>query len=1183
MAKATISLEPFKQQIIALGLVPDDVLNQHTPSEVKDAEALSRLLVKRQLLTSYQAQQLLAGKGKSLVLGNYVILDKLGQGGMGMVLKARHRRMDRIVAIKILSANVTKNVNAAKRFQREVKAAARLEHPNIVSALDADEVNGTPFLVMQFVEGTDLSALVKKNGPLPVDQAVSCVLQAANGLKYAHEQGVIHRDIKPANLFLDRSGTVKVLDMGLARLESEGANQDELTGTGQIMGTIDYMAPEQAADTKNADVRADVYSLGVTLWYLLTGSALYPAGSTVMKLMAHQNQPIPSLCEACPAVTQALEIVFRRMVAKLPDERFQSMSEVITALEQCRSGQSSAPAVAMDNADVSLATFLRGMESSPSLQAGAKTAVAKKAARKKDQRTAMLLAADVETDSQSQLSLPPRQRAGKAKSSSKQATLTSKRMWIATSSVVASLFIIAAVVFFVRTKYGVIRVEITDPDIEVQIKGTDIVLKAADQGKDVRLTAGEQSLVIQRDDFTFETDRLILKKDEVTTVRVELVAGEIVVRDGETVLGHAPLPEVTSPVVTTNTTALTPARTGVAEWNGWSKDTPAPAIVPFDSVEARQHQEAWAAYLKLPVEYTNSIGMRFRLIPPGEFVMGSTAKEIEDAVQVPRTDQLLRSYIESEAPQHTVVLTQPVYIGVHEVTEGQYEKVTGVNPVRSAANMAVAPADAANHPVVKVTWHDAYGFTYKLSNLEGLAETTSFSGATGFIHRAGSYRLTTEAEWEFSCRAGTTTRYWNGDNDIVLTSTAWTNSNAGNRTHVVGELNSNPFGLFDQTGNVWEWVADHWVPTAYQERKGKLTIDPLVVHPPTTNKSVRGGAFTYYNANCRSSHRFANHSQGSYGNCGFRVAIEPETVRALIQSAAKAASQGVPDMVANSDAAVPASAVAPFDAQMARSYQEAWAKHLGVPVDHTNALGMKFRLVPPGEFMMGTPDNESGRHDNESPLHRVRLTQPYYLGETEVTQSQWFAVMGTRPWLGGQFVIEGDDNPAAFVTWNDCSEYCRKLSSADGATYRLPTEAEWEYACRAGSSTVYSFGSDVSRLSEFAWFVDNAGNTSEKYAHFVGTKEPNPFGLRDMHGNLFELCQDRFDLYIAEAIPVVDPVNTADGGHRVTRGGSWDVSAIDLRSGRRGGAKPDFKSERDGFRVVRTIKTAENGDNRIEN
>ena len=360
-----VSLDQFVSQLVASSLMSADAvaaLIDSLPADKKpqDGEKLARELVRQKKLTAYQAQQIYAGKGKSLVLGNYVILDKLGQGGMGLVLKAEHRRMERLVALKVLSPTVTKTPEALRRFQREVKAAARLTHPNIVTAYDADEAGGTHFLVTEYVDGTDLAAIVKEKGPLPLGQALDCILQAARGLQYAHEHGVVHRDIKPANLLLDRQGTVKILDMGLARLESAGAEQDQLTGTGQIMGTVDYMAPEQAMNTRHADQRADIYSLGVTLWYLLTGRPLFEGETTVEKLMGHQTKPVPSLRGACPDVSPQLDAAFAKMVAKLPTARYQTMAEAIADLEQCRSGTAAAPAVqAVVAEDARLEEFLR--------------------------------------------------------------------------------------------------------------------------------------------------------------------------------------------------------------------------------------------------------------------------------------------------------------------------------------------------------------------------------------------------------------------------------------------------------------------------------------------------------------------------------------------------------------------------------------------------------------------------------------------------------------------------------------------------------------------------------------------------------------------------------------------------------------------------------------------------------
>ena len=362
------ALDKFIDRLRESGLIPPaelDALLAEIPTPQKaDVEPLARELVKRKKVTVYQVQEIYAGRGSKLNLGNYRILEKLGQGGMGMVLKAEHRRMERIVALKVMSKAAVESPDAVKRFHREVKAAAKLNHPNIVTAFDADEAAGTHFLVMEFVEGTDLSQLVKKSGALAVDKAVTCILQAARGLEYAHENGIVHRDIKPANLLVDGRGNVKILDMGLARIESVGGDQAELTGTGQIMGTVDYMAPEQAMNTRKADARADIYSLGISLWFLLTGRAAYDGETVMEKLMAHQTASIPSLAEQA-GVSPALDAVFKKMVAKQPSDRFQTMSEVIAALERSRGGAvDAAPTIGLKaNEEEKLSDFLQGIGS----------------------------------------------------------------------------------------------------------------------------------------------------------------------------------------------------------------------------------------------------------------------------------------------------------------------------------------------------------------------------------------------------------------------------------------------------------------------------------------------------------------------------------------------------------------------------------------------------------------------------------------------------------------------------------------------------------------------------------------------------------------------------------------------------------------------------------------------------
>jgi serine/threonine protein kinase len=265
----------------------------------------------------------------------YQIVRLLGRGGMGAVYQAIHKVMDRQVALKVMRSDLTENAAAVERFRREVKAAAQLVHPNIVTAYDAEQVGNLHFLVMEYVEGRNLADVIAAKGPLPAATAVEYACQAARGLQHAFEKGMIHRDIKPHNLMLAQRGNdsalVKILDFGLARFASEegGAVQ---TASGLILGTVDFMAPEQADNARAADIRSDIYSLGCTLYYLLAGRAPFPEGSMIQRVMAHVERQPPPLTAVRTDLPNGLEPALSRMLAKKPADRFQTPAEVVRAL-----------------------------------------------------------------------------------------------------------------------------------------------------------------------------------------------------------------------------------------------------------------------------------------------------------------------------------------------------------------------------------------------------------------------------------------------------------------------------------------------------------------------------------------------------------------------------------------------------------------------------------------------------------------------------------------------------------------------------------------------------------------------------------------------------------------------------------------------------------------------------------
>lgn len=474
-----LSLEKFVRQLEDSGILADETIHEFIPPKAtpKDAIELARDLVRKKKLTKFQVEEISRGKGQALVLGNYVLLEQIGAGGMGQVFKARHRRMDRLVAVKLLPPAMTKNQAAIARFEREVKAAAKITHPNIVAAHDADCANGVYFLVMELVEGSDLSALVKQDGPFPVEKAVNYILQGARGLEAAHKKGIVHRDIKPANLLLDHEGTVKILDMGLARLSLDGDDgpQPDLTSTGTIMGTVDYMAPEQALDTKTADARADIYALGCSLYFLLAGRSTYDGDTIMKKLLAHREHPIPDLRAACLAVNEQLDAVFKKMVAKKVEDRFQSMSDVIAELDRCSS-------TSVTTVSIPQAATQPGPHPATQAFAGGSFDFLKN---------------EPEHAPTIRASVPKNVAAGNNAGRNRQLTLI--------GAALLSVVILAGIIISLSSRDGTLVVEIDQPDATVRVldaEGKVEITRPGGQGKiTISVDPGKHRLQVEKDGF----------------------------------------------------------------------------------------------------------------------------------------------------------------------------------------------------------------------------------------------------------------------------------------------------------------------------------------------------------------------------------------------------------------------------------------------------------------------------------------------------------------------------------------------------------------------------------------------------------------------------------------------------------------------------------------------------------
>ncbi|CAN5506647.1 serine/threonine-protein kinase [soil metagenome] len=302
------------------------------PEFPADANAAAEKLVQSGELTRFQAKQLLAGKHRGFVLGPYKILDQIGKGGMGTVYLGEHTAMNKKLAIKVLARELSSDKSAIDRFQREARAASALTHQNIVRVHHVGQTGENRYLVMEYVNGATLEQILDRKGPFTVSQAVRIAMQAAAGLHHAHEKGFVHRDIKPENLMLTKEGAVKILDMGLTKSTSQ---EDNLTGTLNptlILGTIDYLSPEQAMQGP-LDARSDIYSLGATLFTLITGHSPYEGVPPRQKLMQHQVGAVPNLTEFNTEVPKELAAIVSKMMAKKPADRQTSMADMVEMLK----------------------------------------------------------------------------------------------------------------------------------------------------------------------------------------------------------------------------------------------------------------------------------------------------------------------------------------------------------------------------------------------------------------------------------------------------------------------------------------------------------------------------------------------------------------------------------------------------------------------------------------------------------------------------------------------------------------------------------------------------------------------------------------------------------------------------------------------------------------------------------
>jgi formylglycine-generating enzyme required for sulfatase activity/serine/threonine protein kinase len=776
-------------------------------------------------------------------LGHFRIVRRIGRGGMGEVYEGFDESLDRRVAIKVLPVELAKDQEFVARFHAEASAAGKINHPNVITVHAIGEDAGHYFFAMPYVEGQSLGERLARERRLSAGDAMEIVRQCLGGLGAAHALGLIHRDIKPANILLEAgTGRAVLVDFGLVRCQSR---KTEMTATGIILGTVDYIAPEQARGNR-VDHRADLYSLGVVLYRMLAGRLPFESDSPTAMMFQHAyEQPFP-LQEAAPDVPGPVAEMVARLMAKDPADRYQDCAGALADVRAWQEGRPLAalPAAAADRRS---AEDLEDVPPLPPLPTH-----------------------------------PEKGRRGRAVRDL-VATLFRRHAPEFLQEMQGTMFQVDAALASHRRRRDRLAALLTEARavgvaehvdrLEVQLAKADASLAQLRSQREVlvaRLRAAEAQQ--GRPSMQRRSRRqLALALSAATVVLFASVVFYIPRLGSRPVKGPVAMP-VASPKVTT---------------------TAAPRVSqPIGPPRA---------------DLTNSIGMELVFILPGEFEMGSTPDEVQRAMEYARrnnmTDKRYFERVPTEAPRHHVRITKPFYLAMYPVTQGEYETVMGVNPstftespVEPSSASTLLPDDVVTarrderrtavgkdsnrHPVETVSWDEAMEFCHKLSAMP----------AERAARRV--YRLPTEAEWEYTCRAGTTTPWCYGDDEAGLGEFAWFTKNSKKMTHPVGMKQPNAWGLYDTQGNVYQWCAD-WFGENYYEHS--LTCDPAGPAVGTT-RVLRGGAWNSHPFSCRAAFRHHEGPDRRIHACGFRVAYTiPEPLQAAVAAPSPAVALPVPD------------------------------------------------------------------------------------------------------------------------------------------------------------------------------------------------------------------------------------------------------------------------------------------------
>jgi formylglycine-generating enzyme len=997
----------------------------------------------------------------------------LGKGGFGEVILATDTRLNRKVAIKRIIGKAARSKTAVQRFLTEAQSMAELNHTNIVQIHDYGRSTDGPFLIMECVQGGSLLEKCK-TGPIELDEAVNIFGQLCDGLAKAHAANIIHRDIKPANVLMTEDGIPKLTDFGLAKDDTADTG---MTMEGAVIGTLDFMPPEQRKGAEFTDHRSDLWSLAATFYQMLTGKS-------------------PKVINIS-AITPELQSVVAKALEESKDDRFQSALEMKEAVLQAATaglnasrdlGEGECPNCGTTNP--SDRKFCRNTECAASLEVdclSCKTAMpmwegvcgscgTKQDALIEEAKEGLQRKHDEAEQFLNELKFDDALKAASEIGEQKDLRLQQFAAWHEEFS--------ARLESSRTSEHARLEELLREAHAHEQAYDYEAALQTLTQVapslKQTTVSGSEDTADVLTERLTTKQSRL---KELEGIVRERVGKREItgllpIVNDLLTLKPDRPEVQKLKAQLEKRGTDLREARDSAINkaTQQLNEQQYAQALATLNTVS----EETWNEQLQELKTKTSDLLNQLNTLRDKitTAVNGNQLKDLLPAVQ---------ECLTLKADQDDLVKLKQDLIDREAQMDARNQQIIS----QAQQHMQQLQFDAV------------------VQTLDTIAPEYQTLTTTGLIQQA--HQLSVQRQ---SLLSAVPVALSNKNYQVAIKSIS----------QYLGEIAN--AGLQDP--QIQRLLDEAKGKESASIRKKKLV--KLGIAAACVVVVLITGVVIKVNLDAK-----ALENAIAAGNWETALELDSDNAEGLrLKAAAEKAAAEKPAILARG------------------------------PI--TNAIGMKLKEIPAGTFVMGSPETAKGRQSDET-QHAVTITKAFYMQTTEVTQGQWKAVMGTEPWKRQNYVKEGADYPAVHLSWADAVSFCRTLSEKESKTYRLPTEAEWEYACRAGTKTTWSFGNDEKELGDYAWY------DKSQHAYMVGLKKPNAFGLYDMHGNVYEWCNDYYKADYYKHSPEKDPAGPTSGSIRVFRGGAWSRAASRSHSAYRGviHAGPRNYVYNYGFRLVREL------------